>query len=61
MCMRTFEESLDFPDLSRIVQFSKIFRLLREIFSLYKRVPLVSDQVRGSGVEGGYQTRKVDI
>lgn len=46
----TFQETLVFRDLSRIIQFLKVFCSLREFFPLDEGVALVGDDVRSGAI-----------
>lgn len=41
----TFKQALDLCQLGRVVELSKVFRLLRQVLSLNRRIALVSDDV----------------
>lgn len=57
----TLEYALDFGHLCRIVEFPELFCLLRQFLSLHQRVALVSYEIRGGIVEGGYERGKIDV
>lgn len=46
----TFQKTLVFRDLSRVIQFLKVFCSLRELFPLDERIALVGDDVRSGAV-----------
>ena len=57
----TLQETFDLRQLGRIVQFPKIFRLLRQVFALHCRVSLVGDNVGRSIVKCRDQGGQVDV
>lgn len=49
----TLQEAFDVIEFACVVEFSKVFCLLRKVFSLCKCVSLVRHEIRGDGVELG--------
>lgn len=48
---RTFQETLVLRKLGRVIKLPKILGLLCEIFPLDKRIPLLSNNVRGGTIQ----------
>lgn len=59
--MLTLEEAFDVVEFACIVQFPKIFGLLRKVFSLRESVSLVRDEVGGYGIKLWDERGEVDV
>ena len=57
----TLEQRLVLSKFPFIIELSKVFGLLREVFPLSKRVPLMGDKFRGSGVKLRNSVGEVDF
>ncbi len=57
----TLEQRLVLSKFPFVIELSKVFGLLREVFPLGKRVPLMGDKFRGSGVKLRNSVGEVDF
>jgi len=57
----TLQEALDVAELACIVEFPKVFGLLREVLPLGESVSLVCDKIRGYRVELRNESGEVDV